>query len=126
MDDLDLAKRVAARFAAEDPSRERDTGRFMHSHWSRMCKLCGHPVGVHAGEKDQGLRPCFHGDTYEDPCECPVFTTSPRFMSDEDYERYTKGKFTPSELKELRSKGSKTDSQLEQMHNDLYSKFHRK
>lgn len=125
MDDLDLIRRVASRFAADkdkDNFREQGTGRYMHSKWSRMCKLCGHPVGNHAGEKSGGMRPCFHGDLYPDMCECPVFTSSNEFMTDEDYDRYTKGKFDPSEQRELRAKGKKSDSELKSMSEALEAK----
>jgi len=120
MDSLTLIKRVAARYSADTNNfRDRGTGQFMHSKWSRVCKLCGHPVGVHAGEKSDGMRPCFHGDTYPGMCECPVFTSSNEFMTDEAYERYSAGKFTPQELRELRAKGKKSDSELKSMSDAL-------
>lgn len=115
-----LIRRVAERFAAaKDPSRERGNGRFMHSKWSRLCKLCGHPVGQHAGEKEAGLRPCFHGDSYSDHCSCPVFTPTKEFLPDDEYDRYSDGKFTTQELKDLRAKGTKTESELEAMYDKL-------
>ena len=123
-DDLAIIKRVTDRYAADkDLFRDRGTGQYMHSRMSRLCKLCGHPVGVHAGEKSGGMRPCFHGDTYSDSCECPVFTSSPDFLSDEAYERYMAGKFDSSELRELRAKGKMSDAELKSMSDDLYEKF---
>jgi hypothetical protein len=120
MDDLTLIQRVAARYSTDtNLFRDRGTGQYMHSRMSRLCKLCGHPVGVHAGEKSGGMRPCFHGDTYSEFCECPVFTSSQEFLSDEAYERYTKGKFTASELKDLRAKGKKSDPELKAMSDKL-------
>ena len=58
------------------------------------------------------MRPCFHGDTYPGICECPVFTPSNEFMTDEAYKRYIDGKFNSSELQELRAKGRKSDAEL--------------
>jgi hypothetical protein len=122
---MSSAKRVAARYAASKGDRDRSTGQYIHSRWSRKCKLCGHPVGVHSGEKSEGTRPCFHADTYhnDDACECPVFTSSPNFMTDEDYERYYAGKFDAKELRELRAEGTKSDAELKKMGEDIYKKY---
>lgn len=45
--------------------------------WERLC-ICGHKLGVHAGENDTGKRPCFNEDSgMEDatgePCDCKHF-----------------------------------------------------
>jgi hypothetical protein len=123
MDDLTLIKKVVSRFAGDkDLFREQGTGRYMHSKWSRICKLCGHPVGVHAGEKSGGMRPCFHGDHYPDMCDCPVFTSSNEFMTDEAYDKYMDGKFDSTEQRELRAKGKKSDAELESMSRALEEK----
>jgi hypothetical protein len=113
MDDLTLIRRVAERYAADRGLfRDRGTGQYTHSRMSRLCRLCGHPVGHHSAEKSGGMRPCFHGDIYPDSCDCPVFTPSQEFLSDEAYERYMAGKFDSTELKELRAKGKKSDAEL--------------
>lgn len=123
-----LATRVMERFALTvlDKSRGKlspfraPDGQFMHSKLTRLCKNCGHPVGMHTADKgSDGSRPCVHGDFHDDSCECPVFVPSDKFLSDEDYEQYSRGRLSASDLRELRAYGSKTDDQLKA----LWSKY---
>jgi hypothetical protein len=124
---MDLARRVAARYASkkEDGSRDKGNGQYTHSRWSRLCKLCGHPVGQHTAEKSEGFRPCIHGDMYPDHCECPVFTPTAKFMTDEDFERYNAGKFGADELRALRAPG-KSNVELDALWKQLEEKARRK
>lgn len=72
-------------------NRQQETGRYLHTKWTRLCR-CGHPVGVHSAEKGKdGYQPCFAGDLGYD-CDCEKFRRTEKFMSDEEYEVFQKGK----------------------------------
>jgi hypothetical protein len=111
---MGIVERVVSRYAnsKEDEHRDQSTGKYLHRRWSRLCKLCGHPVGLHSAEKSYGAQPCFHGDLYHIICECPAFTPTQRFMSDEDYARYEKGGLTPDEIKALESKATMSKAEM--------------
>lgn len=60
------------------------SGKYMHTKWTRLCK-CGHPVGIHAGEKSQdGSQPCFAPD-YGIDCDCEKFRPTQKFMDEAEY-----------------------------------------
>ncbi len=71
--------------------RQQGTGRYLHTKWTRLCRTCGHPVGVHSAEKaSDGSQPCFIGDYTGKPCPCEKFVPTNKFMDDAEYERLTK------------------------------------
>jgi hypothetical protein len=77
-------KLVFEKYAPRDQS-----GKYMHSKWTRLCK-CGHPVGIHSGEKGRdGSQPCFASDVGI-KCDCEKFRPTSKFITDEEYDRVYK------------------------------------
>jgi hypothetical protein len=58
--------------ANKNESRDNGTGRFTFSKWDALC-TCGHKLGEHTAESEDGIRPCISGDFTGIPCDCESF-----------------------------------------------------